>query len=183
MKYLFGFAGVVLILAAITFGSDLTEFINIPSVIIVVGLTICVPLAHHSINEVTGALGAALCSSDIDPNDGQHHVSVLSTIRMAAVGSGVVGFLIGLIQMLIHMENPRTIGPAMAVALLTVFYGVLISELIVGPLINRVRRQTTGSSASEGTPAGPSVAINTTAVLGGLLSMFVLLVAFFPSAG
>lgn len=47
---------------------------------------------------------------------------------------GMVGTLIGLINMLAHMEDPSAIGPSMAVALITTMYGSLIANLICNPV-------------------------------------------------
>jgi chemotaxis protein MotA len=51
---------------------------------------------------------------------------------------GMLGTLIGLIQMLRSIEDPSTIGPGMAVALITTFYGTLIANLICLPLAGKL---------------------------------------------
>ncbi|MDY0132103.1 MAG: MotA/TolQ/ExbB proton channel family protein [Desulforegulaceae bacterium] len=55
---------------------------------------------------------------------------------------GMLGTLIGLIQMLSQLANPETIGPAMAVALLTTFYGSLISTLLCLPIAGKLKSRT-----------------------------------------
>ncbi|MCB9482214.1 MAG: MotA/TolQ/ExbB proton channel family protein [Desulfobacteraceae bacterium] len=55
---------------------------------------------------------------------------------------GMLGTLIGLIQMLTQLANPETIGPAMAVALLTTFYGSLISTLFCLPIAGKLKSRT-----------------------------------------
>jgi chemotaxis protein MotA len=47
---------------------------------------------------------------------------------------GMIGTIIGLIQMLQTMNDPSSIGPSMAVALVTTFYGALLSNVIFLPL-------------------------------------------------
>ena len=47
---------------------------------------------------------------------------------------GMIGTLIGLVQMLSNMSDPAAIGPAMAVALLTTLYGAMIANLIAIPI-------------------------------------------------
>ena len=81
--------------------------------------------------------------------EAQQHVRTLSTVRILASASGVVGALIGMVNMLANMDDPRAIGPAMAVALLTVLYGVIIAELFVGPLINRLRNRAKPNDQNE----------------------------------
>ncbi len=52
---------------------------------------------------------------------------------------GLVGTLIGLIQMLKGLQDPRAIGQGMSVALMATFYGVLLAGLIFLPLAGKVR--------------------------------------------
>jgi chemotaxis protein MotA len=55
---------------------------------------------------------------------------------------GMLGTLIGLIQMLSKMQNPATIGPAMSVALLTTFYGSLLSTMFFLPIAGKLKART-----------------------------------------
>ena len=64
--------------------------------------------------------------------------NVFDAIGDSAPAFGMFGTLVGLIQMLSNMEDPNTIGPAMAVALLTTLYGVLISQLIAYPISQKL---------------------------------------------
>jgi chemotaxis protein MotA len=52
---------------------------------------------------------------------------------------GLVGTLIGLIQMLKGLTDPRAIGQGMSVALMATFYGVLMAGLFFLPLAGKVR--------------------------------------------
>lgn len=71
--------------------------------------------------------------------------NVFRSIGDSAPAFGMFGTLVGLIQMLSNMTDPSTIGPAMAVAMLTTLYGVLISQLIAYPisekLVSKITRQ------------------------------------------
>lgn len=51
---------------------------------------------------------------------------------------GMIGTLIGLVQMLAQIDNPEAIGPGMAVALLTTFYGVLLANLVFNPIAGKL---------------------------------------------
>jgi chemotaxis protein MotA len=57
-----------------------------------------------------------------------------------APAMGMIGTLIGLVRMFTAMNDPATIGGAMAVALLTTLYGAAIASLIAQPIANRLRR-------------------------------------------
>ena len=55
---------------------------------------------------------------------------------------GMLGTLIGLVQMLSKLQEPSNIGPAMAVALLTTFYGSLLSTLFFLPIAGKLKIRT-----------------------------------------
>lgn len=54
---------------------------------------------------------------------------------------GMVGTLIGLVQMLQTLDDPSAIGPAMAVALLTTLYGALCAFLVFGPIATKLEHR------------------------------------------
>ena len=60
----------------------------------------------------------------------------------SAPAFGMIGTLIGLVQMLASMDNPGSIGPAMAVALLTTLYGALLANLVFLPLADKLALRT-----------------------------------------
>ena len=64
---------------------------------------------------------------------------VLEGMGQAAPAFGMIGTLIGLVQMLATLEDPSAIGPAMAVALLTTLYGALISNIVCLPLADKLK--------------------------------------------
>ncbi|TGX53224.1 biopolymer transporter ExbB [Sphingomonas gei] len=57
-----------------------------------------------------------------------------------APAMGMIGTLIGLVQMFTAMRDPKAIGAAMAVALLTTLYGAVIACLIATPVASRLKR-------------------------------------------
>ncbi|MBA7649690.1 Chemotaxis protein PomA [subsurface metagenome] len=63
---------------------------------------------------------------------------ILEFMGAAAPAFGMIGTLIGLIQMLRSLESPESIGAGMAVALLTTFYGALSANLIFIPLAGKL---------------------------------------------
>ncbi|MEE9318619.1 MAG: MotA/TolQ/ExbB proton channel family protein [Rhodospirillales bacterium] len=63
---------------------------------------------------------------------------VFRAIGESAPAFGMVGTLVGLVQMLSSMSDPTSIGRAMAVALLTTLYGVLIAQLIALPISDKL---------------------------------------------
>jgi chemotaxis protein MotA len=63
---------------------------------------------------------------------------VLRALGDAAPAFGMIGTLVGLVQMLANMDDPSAIGPAMAVALLTTLYGAMIQNLLCFPLADKI---------------------------------------------
>ncbi|SVB00563.1 uncharacterized protein METZ01_LOCUS153417, partial [marine metagenome] len=75
----------------------------------------------------------------------ERHNSGQKILRFAGVQApvfGMAGTLIGLIQMLMHIDNPSTIGPALATALITTFYGLILANLIVTPITAKLSLRT-----------------------------------------
>ncbi len=56
-----------------------------------------------------------------------------------APAMGMIGTLIGLVKMLQTMDDPSSIGPAMAVALLTTFYGAILANIIFTPMSGKLK--------------------------------------------
>ena len=74
----------------------------------------------------------------------EHHrvgQKIFSDMGKFAPAFGMVGTLIGLVQMLADMSDPDAIGPAMAVALLTTFYGAVLANLIFVPMVTKLDRR------------------------------------------
>lgn len=63
---------------------------------------------------------------------------VFSSIGAAAPAFGMIGTLVGLIQMLSNLSDPSSIGPAMAVAMLTTLYGAMIANLFALPMADKI---------------------------------------------
>lgn len=66
---------------------------------------------------------------------------IFTTLGTFAPALGMIGTLIGLVQMLQTMEDPSTIGPAMAVALLTTFYGAVMANILFLPIAGKLRNR------------------------------------------
>lgn len=67
---------------------------------------------------------------------------VFKKMGIYAPAFGMLGTLIGLIQMLSKLQDPTSIGPAMAIALLTTFYGSLLSTLFFLPIAGKLKART-----------------------------------------
>ncbi len=66
--------------------------------------------------------------------------NVLRKMGEVSPAMGLIGTLIGLVQMLGNLDDPSAIGPAMAVALLTTFYGAVLANMVFLPLASKLER-------------------------------------------
>ena len=64
--------------------------------------------------------------------------SIFKAIGDVAPAMGMIGTLIGLVQMLANMDDPRSIGPAMAIALLTTLYGAILANMFALPIADKL---------------------------------------------
>lgn len=83
----------------------------------------------------------AILSTEIDSLEERHKLGAefFSSAATFAPALGLVGTLIGLVQMLLNMSDPDAIGPSMAVALLTTFYGALLANLVFTPIAGKLK--------------------------------------------
>lgn len=86
-------------------------------------------------DEVQAVLRGELASMKSRHKRGKNFFKFLAT---TAPAMGMVGTLIGLVQMLQTLSDPSAIGPAMAVALLTTLYGAILANMILGPVANKL---------------------------------------------
>lgn len=66
-------------------------------------------------------------------------IEVFTRLGTYAPAFGMIGTLIGLVQMLSSINNPEAIGPGMAVAILTTFYGALLAYGLFLPLAGKLK--------------------------------------------
>ncbi|MFT5082286.1 MAG: chemotaxis protein MotA [Lentisphaeria bacterium] len=191
-----------LIVVAMLLSGELGMFVNVPSLVIVVGGTIFAVMAKYGLGQFLGAIKIAAksfktnlpdpiilidevvaladearkggllslegkeVSSDflqrgiqllvdghdpdvvktllsVDKNQAiQRHTvgsSIFGAMTDMAPSMGMIGTLIGLVAMLANMDDPKAIGPAMAVALLTTLYGAVIANAITGPIGEKLK--------------------------------------------
>ena len=189
------------ILGAILSGGSLLLFVNVPSLLIVIGGSVSVVLMQFTLGQFFGAFkvamkaffhksvdavelieqagvlanvarkegmmalesqeienpflnkGIQLCvdghppdlvrkmlSKDISLTIQRHELgqSIFKALGDIAPAMGMIGTLIGLVQMLANMDDPKSIGPAMAVALLTTLYGAIIANAFALPLADKL---------------------------------------------
>lgn len=76
--------------------------------------------------------------------------NIFRAIGDSAPAMGMIGTLIGLVQMLSNMDDPRAIGPAMAVALLTTLYGAVIANAFALPIADKLAHRSMEERITRG---------------------------------
>lgn len=94
-----------------------------------------------AIDGVEPDLIESVLNIDISSTTQRHEgsTSVLTSCGEAAPAFGMIGTLVGLVLMLGNMDDPKSIGPSMAVALLTTLYGSLMANIVFLPLADKLK--------------------------------------------
>ncbi len=89
----------------------------------------------HDADVVRGTL-----QKDISLTAERHEMGAGMMMALAEIAPamGMIGTLIGLVAMLANMDDPKSIGPAMAVALLTTLYGAFLANVIATPIAKKL---------------------------------------------
>jgi flagellar motor component MotA len=128
--------GLIITLTLIAVGmGDLTAFIDIPSALIVFGLTIGgLIFAKAGIPNMFSASFAA----DATRENLQAAARGWAQAKSYANASGVIGTMIGWVIMLKNLDDIGAIGPGMAIAILTILYGLVVAYGICLPMQMRL---------------------------------------------
>ena len=95
---------------------------------------------------INSTLSSELASLKLRHERGQ---GILTFMAGTAPSFGMIGTLIGLVQMLQALDDPDAIGPGMAVALLTTLYGAILAFLIFAPLSSKLEARTIEEVATK----------------------------------
>ncbi|MCB1644336.1 MAG: flagellar motor protein PomA [Pseudomonadales bacterium] len=81
-----------------------------------------------------------LLTKDLKQGEARHEwgAKFFENIGDIAPAMGMIGTLIGLVAMLANMNDPKTIGPSMAVALLTTLYGAMMATMLALPMADKL---------------------------------------------
>lgn len=90
----------------------------------------------HDAEVVKMTLQKDIIMTDERHDSGAQFYSALADVAPAM---GMIGTLVGLVAMLSNMDDPKSIGPAMAVALLTTLYGAMLANMVAIPIADKLR--------------------------------------------
>ena len=87
-----------------------------------------------------GEVVRAILEKDVKMASERHSLagSVFKSMADVAPAMGMIGTLVGLVAMLSNMDDPKSIGPAMAVALLTTLYGAIMANMVGIPISEKL---------------------------------------------
>tara|TARA_B100000530_G_C15847571_1_gene443909 strand:- start:241 stop:804 length:564 start_codon:yes stop_codon:yes gene_type:complete len=117
----------------------LAHFFNVPSILLVIMGTVGVFVFTHGrgSSQLLSAVVSWLFGADAEGSSPAVHKQLAAQaldFGQFALIVGAVGMVLGHVQMLQNLSDPSAIGPALAVSLLTLFYGTLINTLFAVPL-------------------------------------------------
>jgi flagellar motor component MotA len=126
---------IAVVLAAMGQGGHLSGFLDLGAVFMVFGVTAAGTLASYSFDDVRRAYGSCISSgTELSREESLHGANVFSRMSIMASGAGLVGALVGMLGLLSSLDDPTKMGPYIAVSLLSVFYAVLVGELMFGSM-------------------------------------------------
>lgn len=123
-----------LISSGIMMGGEISSFIDIPSVIITVGGGLVLALINFSIADLLAAIGTGFGSSGLGQEESARAARALRALGSSIVCAGAIGTIIGLINMGQNLDDPSSIGPGVATALITIFYALILNCAVIAPL-------------------------------------------------
>ena len=109
------------------------EDAEVPDPLVGKGIQMCVD--GHDADFIKDLLGKEITTSIKRAEMGE---KVFRAMGDAAPAFGMIGTLVGLVQMMATLDDPSGIGPAMAVALLTTLYGAMLSNMFFLPIADKL---------------------------------------------
>lgn len=125
-------------------------FLNVPSLIICVGLPTALGFMSFGIRDtIRGVWVLRALLVRVPPETvSSREMSVLRGLIGPVYASGLIGLIVGVIGLLVHLQDPSMIGTGLAVALICPFYAVLIAEVVLRPAVRLIEH---GKRADEDT--------------------------------
>lgn len=116
---------------------------------------------HAAVDGATSEQVTAIVTARGEARSDRHRaaIEVWTGIAEAAPAMGLIGTILGLVQMFAAMTDPDTIGAAMAVALLATLYGALVANLLAMPVASRLKRLARTEAAERRRLVAPLAAL------------------------
>lgn len=128
--------------------SNILAFIYLQALFLVVGLPFFLLLGSHG-KKFIEFMPEALKTFFLDPQEqNPNFAQIARDGEKFALAAGMIGVVIGLINLLGNLDDPANIGPAMAMSLLSIAYGIIFSECFFA-VVARAYQATQSESTSE----------------------------------
>ena len=114
-------------------------FISPPSFLIVVCPALALILAAYD-GKGLGLVFKAPFVRNMVKEDIKKCIKIYKDLRIYLIVSGFVGAVIGSVLMLVNLEDPDALGPGLALAILTILYGLLFGYFICYPIQRRLEQ-------------------------------------------
>jgi flagellar motor component MotA len=165
-----------LLLGSIVLGGG-AGFFSMPCLMITCGMTFFLLLGVFGKAFLLFIPDAFLTLFTVSSSPNPTFADIAKTGSRFIIGTGVVGTLIGLIQMLRNLDDPSTIGAGMAVALLTSLYAIFMSEIVFAYLY-KVYSVSEEDEKPNGTLPLKNIGIPVILLSWILISFFVTMIGF-----
>lgn len=135
----------LIIILAMNFYGIAGVMINTISLLIILGINFAVIIGTRSIRDFTYAI-KVLSSKEFNNNKNNltNSISLFNLLWKSTLGAGIIGFIIGIVSLFRTIDNPSTVGPALAVSITSVLYSIIIAIGIFLPalyILKRVERE------------------------------------------
>ena len=127
------------------FGLSLV-FVDCISFLLIFSFSTLASLTNYSFKEGWQMFRRAFGNRTFSLIEIQQAVLFFRNLGLYILLSGVLGFIAGVIFMMVNLEDTSSVGPNMAVALLALFYAVVIRQFFIQPLLNSLEQRALDSN-------------------------------------
>jgi flagellar motor component MotA len=128
----------VLVMMGVTNGGDLSHIVDVPSLIIVAGVTLGLCLQGGL---PLGMVAKSLFGAEYQGAELRAVIQAWQHLRTYVMATGVLGALIGAINMFQNLDDYAAFFPGTATAVITIFYAMILSYFVFLPLQHRLEKQ------------------------------------------
>ena len=131
----------VIVLVIFAAGGSLYAFTSVPSILLVILLSLALSLCTHGFREIGKSFQAAFPRSSAGRAEVENALLFFKALQRYLLVSGLVGTLTGGVAMLANLEDASSIGPNLSLALLTLYYGLLCYLFLCVPFVTALRKR------------------------------------------
>ena len=127
--------------AIITSGSVPKYYLNIPSFIMVTGITFVLLLMNFSVREMGRSFAVGFRKKDANLEDLKRGFIFFQTMQFYLLLAGFLGTMIGAMAMLVHLKDSTRVTSGAALSLMTFLYGFVFLMLVAIPFKTGIKKR------------------------------------------